>query len=148
MKKGFIKTLEAVIAVILIVSFLFYVINKSGVRESEVPKNIEEAQRFILNTVSENKTFRECIIKSGVSVDNGLACKIDGADLGNCVFGINQFIKKNIPAGYDYECEICGQVESCVDLPPETLKKSVYVKDSFIAAEQPKIFRLYIWRKG
>ena len=138
MKKGFIKTLEAVIAVILIVSFLFYVINKSGVRESEVPKNIEEAQRFILNEISEDKEFRGCII------DNFGGCKTGSG----CVSDLNEFIKKNIPAGYDYECEICGQVESCVDLPPETLKKSVYVKDSFIAAEQPKIFRLYIWRKG
>lgn len=147
-KKGFIKTLEAVIAVILIISFLFYVINKSSVRESEVPKNIEEAQTFILNAVSENKTFRECIVNSIISVDRGLACKIDGADLNNCVFGINEFVKKNIPAGYDYECEICGKVESCVPLPDETIKKSIYVKDSFIAAKQSKIFRIYVWRKG
>lgn len=134
-KKGWIKTLEAVIAIILIMGFILIITPKHEIGE-EIPENVKVAQEFILEEVLYNETFRNCVINAKTG-----SCKKDGG----CKEDLNNFIAENVPAGYDYECEICIS-GSCIALPTETLEKSVYVNNVFIA-EGPRIFRIYFWRK-
>ena len=133
-KKGFIKTLEAVIAIILILGFVYAMTPKQEPKAEPTPLNIRDTQQFILNEVALNKTFRNCITSSPVSAcDNG------------CLQQINAFIDKNTPSGYENSCEVCARAISCSSnqLP---LDRSIYTDSIFIGhTTSSKIFRVYFW---
>lgn len=132
--KGFIKTLEAVIAIILILGFVYAMTPTQEPKAEPTPLNIRDVQQFILNEVALNKTFRNCITSAQPS-----SC---GA---GCLQQINAFIDKNTPSGYENMCEVCTRAISCSSqqLP---LDRSIYTDSIFIGhASSSKIFRVYFW---
>ena len=129
-KKGFIRTLEAVIAVVVVLTFIYVVILKAETPTGEVPFNIRDTQKFIFEEIALNDAHRNCIVSSSS---------------GPCLCtGINQLIEGNKPAGYNYACEICNKAQSCanLDIP---LDKSVYTDSIFIGKDKFKILRVYFW---
>lgn len=120
-KKGFIRTLEAVIAIVIILGFIVY-ISPSKKLETEVPSNVKEAREFILHEILINQTFRDCIDEGlGLTLEDGTGKIVSGC--GNCKSAcdgkLEDFLDANKPVGYEYECEIyksgtetgCGEHE-------------------------------------
>jgi hypothetical protein len=156
-KKGFIRTLEAVIAVILLLSIIYLV---TPVREYNIvkPYNIEEAHSAIFTEVLANQTFRDCILNdvvctvaSGCGVINNSEGQYiyqgDQISAPPCIGNLNDFIYTyNKPRGYVYLAEICYKSASCIrgDLP---IDKQIYVESIILASENPKVFRVYFWEK-
>lgn len=136
-KKGFLRILEALIAIILLLGLIFYLTPKKMKDEGKVPRNVEEMQQFILKEVSYNTSFRDCVLNS-----EGGSCRVSFG----CRADVNRFIKNNIPNTFDYQCEICKTSVSCMSetLP---LDKSIYADSSLIGAENSKVFRVYMWSK-
>jgi hypothetical protein len=133
-KKGYIKTIEAVIAILIILGFIYVVTPKQNLPKETTPQNIESAEDFIINQVLYNSTYRDCVIN-----DNRLC--------------IDNFIKKNTPFGCYYQFEMCNTSTSCLQelgivLP---IDKSIYSKNVLISQEnnqiKPKVFRVYMWEK-
>jgi len=128
-KKGYIRTLESVIAIILILLFVYQIIPKTTPSAAQVPLQVEDAQNYIIKEININDELRSCILT------NKENCEL-----------LPSLIQKNIPAGYDYFYLICDQTSNCLgeNIP---LDKSVYVKDTFISAgmQKPQIFRIFTW---
>lgn len=132
-KKGFVRTLEAVIAVIIVLGIILVVTPSRPSQESETPATIKEAQSFILDRISTNEAHRNCI---------------QTAAAGECISpcpAIDTFVRDNQPKGYDYRCEICNSAGTCS--PSLPLDKSLYTDSRLIATNPAKVLRLVFWEQ-
>lgn len=139
-KKGIGKILEAVIAILLVLSFIYFFTPKTEISDTDTPKNVEEAHKFILQQISSEKSLRDCAVD-----------KTRFGDCSSCN-NIDVFVRKNIPFGYNYACEICLNATTCTTktLP---LDKSLYTDSILISgnpsnrSETSKVIRIYFWGK-
>lgn len=130
--RGFLRTLEAVVAILIILALIVY-LAPSKKLETGVPSNVKEAKEFILKEILTNKTLRECIS------DNIGDCKTA------CESKLKNFISSNVPFGYDYGCEICGAGDQgCANLR-KIQDKNVY--SGVIYLNFDKTFRLFLYEK-
>ncbi len=138
-KKGYIRTLEAVIAIVIILVFVFTVMQPRYRKERESGE-IELLQDVIINELEENDDYREDII---------------GCDPGNCdLTDINEFIEDTTLAVGVYRYYLHIQP---VDAPlkiPENLpeNKKIYARGIIMSATleegyAPKIVVLYLWEE-
>lgn len=132
-KKGYIKTLEAVVAIVGILVFIYAIIPDRSIQESKVPPVVKSSQEFIINEISTNEKIRDCVI-------NNPLC--ENSDI------IKNAIKNNIPTGFDHAFKICENTNCLTNTP---FDRSVYLTDVFIVStlenQNPKIVRIWIWRK-
>ena len=139
-KKGFIKTLEAIIAVVLLIIFVFS-IAAVGIRTSEEPPgNVVDAQNFIFKSILNSESLRSAVLSEPPD-SNG---------------EVDKLVLDTKPVGYVYKIQFCD-INEC--LPPEGLPEdrtiyvsSVYVVDTAntgnqIAANKPKILKVFMWEK-
>ncbi len=132
-KQGFLKTLEAVIAIIMILGFV-YVVTPKQQKPETTPFNILDVQRFVLTEVAMNETFRNCITTSQPS-----SCGT------GCLQQIDAFIDQNTPSGYENACEVCARAISC-STNPLPLDRSVFTDSIFVShTTTSKVFRVYFW---
>ena len=135
-KKAYLRTLEVIIAIVLVIGFLI-LISQKQIKTSETPSTIKESRKFIFNEILSNDELRNIIISN-----NGKKCsELDETNK------LIEFIKENTPINYVYECEICITQSSCtqLDLP----LKNIYADSISISDEtgQLTFFRLYFWEK-
>lgn len=142
-KKGYIKTLEAVIAIVIIVTIGYILTPRPTEPTPEVPPIVKGVQKIITSSIQFSETFRNILTKAKELPSPG---SDDGLTL---IKGVNETIAKNSPLGYDYTCAICSNPGRClVDYLP--LEKSIYVTDVIIASgeeQNPKIVRIWFWKK-
>jgi len=137
--RGYTKTLEAILAIIIVLVVVYITIPKNDESAPEVPLVVEDAQRFIISGISNNDSLRASILTSS---DNDTL----SAELG-------EVIESHVPPNYDFVCAICPNTNPCIMLTP--LEKSVYMSDVFIAStlgpelvqQNPKIVRFWMWLK-
>ncbi len=151
-KKAYIRTLESVIAAIIIFLFIYSFTPKQQRIESGVPPNIQLAQDSILNEIQSNTSLR-----NAVSDPSGMIG--DSPNQVSKFVIVNSYVKSLILKNQQYNFTICNNKgESCycqdisgykadcsiqdLNLPP----KSVYSKSIFIAPKG-NIVRLYLWEK-
>ncbi len=148
-KKGFIKTVEAIIAVLIIFIFIYYVTPKSS--DNKDISDIKELQAEILKGISENEAFRECIVKE-TGIETIQSTGIIGFE--NCNNGVSTamqtFIESSLTKKFqtNYQLVICTQ-GSCGSPPEEdTVYTSAVIVTSSLKAPptyNPKVVRLYLW---
>lgn len=148
-KQGFIRTLEAIIAILLVLGFLLYILPRRPVlAEPTIPESIESAKNFVLREFLTNKDIRDCIktvnIISAGGPSNGLNCLES-----SCAEPIKRLLDQHAIPGYDYFCEICNNIAPCTQLPRDTMKKSVYPGAVLIyfASDNVKYLRIYFWKR-
>ena len=128
-KKAYIRTLEAVVAILIIYIFTTSLLAKNNVNEASVPKDIELTQESILKEIQSSEYYRNCILSNN----------------NNCINSLFQSSIKNI---YGYNFSICT-VSNCV--VPATPEKEVYAKSLIVTANLTNYsttsVNLYIWRK-
>ncbi|MDP3917190.1 MAG: hypothetical protein Q8Q42_02785 [Nanoarchaeota archaeon] len=145
-KKAFIRTMEAVIAVIILLSII-YVVTPARDFDISTPNNVEQAHGAIFSEISANFAYRECILGvSSYGAINNIEEYSGTVITDSCLTDINSFININTPNNYVYLAEICSQSAACLDssLPVE---KSIYTQSIMLASENPKVFRIYFWEK-
>ncbi len=132
-KKGFVKILEAVIAIILIFIFITLIIPRKAQEQATIPREITAAQTRIIDGIQSDETLRQKIFNNN---DNTL----------------QDFINSNIQQNMGVHFIICQINSPCIpasDIPPT--KEAVYTKSLVIAdnyaGNPPKLFKLYLWRK-
>ena len=139
-KKGFIRTVEAVIAIILLLGLILFIFSDNNEILSRTPAAVKDANSYIINEFLHDNTFRNCFSNADEGNCNE---KLDNF----CRDTVNDFISKSIPPGYSYACEVCKTSKSCsnLNIPQD---KSVYPKSGFIYSELKKegrIIRVYIF---
>ncbi len=137
-KKGYIRTLEAVIAIIIILVFVFTVLQPKYKKESE-PAEIKLLQDVIIGEIEENDNYRNYIL-AGDEEGKG---------------EINTYIESMIMEIGDYRhyLHIQGSSDSLEipDLPGEV---KIYAKGIMISptlgqgSDDPKIVVLYLWENN
>ncbi len=131
--KGYLRTLEAVIAIIVILLFIYTVTPRNSNVEAGVPSNVQSAQDFIFKELSFNESIRKCVVQTVVSND--------------CQGWVNEVVENNSPFGYTFDVVICDKT-ACVSSEPP-FDKNVYMSDVFISSsleeQNPKIIRIYMW---
>jgi len=149
-KKGYIKTIEAIIAIVLILVFIYFVIPK------ELPSmganyRVENYKKFFIKEMQYNEELREKLMLIG----DVSTCESDCLIAGTC--GVCQEVMQDIDdimdkgvLGYDYYFKICD-IPTCTmsALIPE--ERSVYMFDVLISSEgsevNPLIVRIWMWNK-
>ncbi len=137
-KRAYLRTLEAIIAIVIILFATYTLTPKEIANPRATPYIIESAQNYVITQVTDNSTLRDMII----NYDSNL----DLAE--NSLNGIAQ---SRTPAGYAYSTAICMNT-SCVSLPE--LETSIYMADTLIAGQTsddpPKsvirVVRVWFWR--
>ena len=125
-KRGYLKTLEAVIAIVLVLIFIFsFGISNLGVGDN-TPKNVKNAQKFIFKTILSNDTLRDGVLNE----DNGLLTSV---------------ISRNLPLGYNYKIQFCKSAACPVpSLPSET----IYVDTVYVGEENNfRVLKLFVWEE-
>lgn len=142
-KQGYIRTLEAVIAIVIILLFIFTITPTEVTNPSDVPAQVKTAQGYILSEIANEPLYRD----EALGVITGGQC--GGEDPPGVAPNINEFVSLNIPPGFDYACMICLTTD-CVFSSSEGITTSVYVDDIMIAppdtSTSPKIVRIWLWQ--
>lgn len=168
-KKGYIRTIEAVLAVLIIFGVLVFINTRNVQQEIDVPGIVESSQKIILETLFNDLALRYCIVEGidstttqsfiGKCTDANFV--INDAEIPltadrtrlvyndhptnsivDCGNSIKDFITENLPPGYLYTCEICDKTLSC--LPDDEtilipINKNVYTKTVFMALTEERI---------
>jgi hypothetical protein len=144
-KRGFIRTLEAVIAVIALFGFIFYMNSQVNVVDNEVPFVVQNMHNFIFEELGYNQEYRDCVMNDFTVGKCSRPNDVPGEDW-SCMEQLNDFIEANVPDGFEAECEVCRSSMSCLgDVLP--IDRNIYANSLFISGNDPKIIRIYFWGK-
>lgn len=147
-KRGFIKTLEAVLAVIIVFIFIFTLSQKSS-SDNNI-KTMRDMQEGLLSGISKNDNFRSCI----VSAQKASLPYIGAGNAQDPCFeeDIKGYITKSLPSRFvkqgdeRYRMWVCD-VDDCT--LPELSGKYVYTSAVIISSDledyKPRIFRIWMW---
>lgn len=137
-KKGYLKTLEAVIAIVIILLFTFAVTPKPE-PDYSTPYAVKASFDYIIDQVETNDTIRSLIMQSDTP-----------AGLTKANNSVKGQVQENIPPGYDFSCNVCDMLACLSEAIPE--EKSVYSRDVLISSDattqNPKVVRIWMWSKG
>jgi len=129
-KKGWIKIVEAFIAVIIIASVMLTIYAKQPTRNMN--QEITKIEDSILNEISQNSMMRQQVL-------NGDAAGI---------LAITSFVQTKIPANLNFTVRICSVDEIC---GLDVYRKEVYARERIISSTlqkySPKKIRLFAWEK-
>ncbi|MBI4447936.1 hypothetical protein HY643_03070 [Candidatus Woesearchaeota archaeon] len=161
-KKGFIRTVEAVIAIAILLLFVYTILPKQKVAVDAIPYNVEVAQKAILEKIGTDSTLRQGLADFAVLPDVQSAIYSSDPNVGSIPTNtvaetiFLSLAKKYTPAGYDFAFRICTKT-TCVLDPPnpaameDLSKKSVFMGDTMIASSEtgqnPRIVRFWMWKK-
>lgn len=158
-KKGYLKTIEAVIAIVLILVFIVSIWPKSQEIKTKTPRDIELTLDRILNEFQYNPDYRGCILLIYTIYSKPEDLPSDSPpppekSQNECYYYIDDFINENLPQALDYKMSICSVGSGCIPLDVELNlpKEDIYTKSAFISASlkdiNPKTIKVYIWRKA
>ncbi|HII15879.1 MAG TPA: hypothetical protein HA362_06220 [Nanoarchaeota archaeon] len=138
-KQGYIKTLEAVIAIVIILIFTFAVTPKPEPSYG-LPSSVENAQNYIMEEIGLNNELRTLIMDAVVANPEDPA-----------YIEIGQIASDNMPAGYGYSIGICLQSACATNSTPIADGRSIYTAESMISSGNssdttPRVVRLWMWR--
>jgi|SRR3989344_1327883 len=143
-KKGFLRIVEAFIAILLITGVVLYIISRGSSGDVKVERKIYEIEDTVLKEISRNTVYREKIVAYTVASPTS-EDEIFIEELSNDV------VKPKIPQGFDFVINICELNSACplpIDYPYEDAE--IYSRSTPITATleeyAPKQLRIFIWK--
>lgn len=143
-KKGYIRTLEAIIAMILIFIFILSILPTKEDKQ-KTPDDIDVTARNILNEIQNNQIYRNYVIN--MDLTNG---KVGNDD----VYGaLKNFIEspntKPIAIGYELMiCDISANTANCFPTQNTLIIPKINIYTKSILIEDNRLVKLYLWRKA
>ena len=161
-KRGFIRTLEAVLAVILIFLFIFFIGNNNDRSDQEFIQNIRSLQESILDDISKNDAFRECIVAYSPldqndngkdDISDGYAYTLPGSPCEGLNPTITKFISNSLPERFkeDHKFTICDPEERDSCTLPSISSNQVFTSAVIITSTleskiyKPRVLRLWFF---
>ena len=130
-KKGWIRIVEAVFAIMIIFGGAIMLISDVG-EKVDISEDVYDTQRYILDIIANKDELRNDILRE--DTDN-----------------VNEYIQKNIPSSWGFTTNICNVDMICNENTP--LDKDLYVSDTIISSSlsnskaSTKKLRFFVWRK-
>jgi len=146
-KRGWIRVVEAFVAILLIVGVLLFVINKGYIGKKDISKQVYDAEISILREIELDDNLRTEIlnlplIEDGVVIEGGVV--VTETNLPN----IYQKIKFRPPEYLECEAKICELDKICI---MDSLDKDVYAQAVAISATneiyRPRQLKMFCWEK-
>lgn len=129
-KKGFIRIVEAVFAILLLSGFLLFIYVKQADKSNFGDYNYN-TERAILKEVSENESLRQAVLNDNIQT-------------------LKSFVASKLPSIFQYSARIC-QVNDICGLETYPGEKDIYADSVLITSTlqdyNPKLFKLFIWKK-
>ena len=129
-KGGWLKVLEAVIAITLLIGVLLYIMSTTA-PSKDISNVVYEKEKYILDTISKNDLLRNDIVN-------------------NNTMNVNNTIEKMIPATWDFETKICP-LDSICSGNRVPFDKDVYSSEIVVTTNDtiynPQKIRLFVWEK-
>lgn len=132
-KKGYLRTVEAVIAIVIILMFIFVVTPRHIPETRRVPIIVQTAQDHIRVELMNNEDLRNDIISKNYS-------------------GLDSLIEETLPtAVFDYDYKVCEKTV-CILEDIIEIETSIYTTDVFLIMGDEEgtgsiIVRIWIWQK-
>ena len=135
-KHGWIKIVEALVAILLIAGFITLVLERNS-ENTGLASDIYDAENFILREIQSNSQFRNYILGVGTSVE-----------FNNFDESLKNHIISRTPEYLECTGKICDlDYDSACTI--DLLKKDVYVRTAMITANEdiydPKLIKLFCW---
>jgi len=129
MKKGFIRSLEAVIAIVVFLIF-FYSVMSLPLEKLDTLDPIQYSLKVVVERVLYNETLRQAVLQQNDAM-------------------LESLLNENIPPAYEHLYLICNQANCVSQQIP--FNKEIFVDDVYVTStysiQDPKIFRVYAWKK-
>ena len=134
-KRGWIRIVEAFMAILLITGIALTIIGTSYIRKSE-----QSAEIYIL----------ENIILKEIELEDALRTDILGVNIGDDVpQSVINKIDEETPGGFDCSSKICSIDDSCI---LETDEENVYARSAIISSDlitySPRQLKIFCWKKN
>lgn len=94
-KKGYLKILESVLAIIIVLAFVLTVLPKKDVNQIKVDPELESTADSIAKQIQNNPTFRDCALKT------------PNKDAAECIYTQAIPLVKPLGATWQYGVRIC-----------------------------------------
>ena len=108
-KKGFLKILEAIIAILIVFGFIITIIPEKPKPTAKLPPNLEQTIDQILKEIQESPEFRKCVL-------GGTSVYFEGTSDSQCIYEYVQFITRpNELHPWDYVVRICKQDSGVIE---------------------------------
>src|SRR3989338_2873901 len=110
-KHGFLKILEAIIAIIIVLGFMIAILPKVPKDTAAVPPDLDQTTKSILKEMQENAYFRNCVLGGSHTFDFDNDTNTPPQTLGSaeCVRGYIGFLSYPTSAHpWDYAVRTCG----------------------------------------
>lgn len=119
-KKGFLKILEAIVAILIVLGFIVAIIPEKPPQQAKLPPDLEQTTNAILKELQETPEFRACILEA---VENPYPNIVEGTGA-KCVYDFITFITRPAPLHpWNYATRVCTSVgrniERCVYYGPD-----------------------------
>jgi len=138
-KKAFIRIIEAVIAIMIIMGAVLFFAAKQN-KKIDISEDVYEKQRQILEIVANNPDMRKEIIDVIINGEVEL-------------FLTNDYISKNLPRTWNYAISVCKVDEVC-GKGGTPIDRDIYVSETIISAnidnypnQESRKLVFFIWRK-
>jgi hypothetical protein len=139
-KKGWIKIVEAFIAILLITGVVL-VISENMDTNSNNSEKVYEIETFVLREIELNDTLRGIVLNSEVPVE--------WEDFDSQLPEIKKEINLRIPDYIECEAKLCAIEDACEAESP--VEKDIYSRTTTIFANlniyNPRQLKLYCWEK-
>ncbi len=112
-KKGFLKILEAIVAILIVLGFIVAIIPEKPPEQAKLPPDLEQTTNTILKELQENPEFRACVLELGETDYDRI--RGEGAQ---CVYRFVEFITEpRVLHPWDYAARVCtatsGEISEC-----------------------------------
>ena len=138
-KRGWIKIVEAFVAVLLIAGVVLIIIDKEYLKKEDISSEVYDTELKILKEIQLNNTLRENILNAGTPPINW----------SNFPLIIKNKIINDMPDYLDCNAKICGIEDACtID---ENSEKDIYVQSVIITSTLDTLnyrqLKLFCWVK-
>jgi len=129
-KRGWLRIVEAVIGIMIVMGFLLYFISERNIK-TDISGDVNQRQLQILSIISKNDSLRNDILN-----DNSTQVNIE--------------ISKMIPASWNFSTNICLLQDIC-NRAYTPNDRDVFTEEILITSNlteyQPKKLRFFVWMK-
>jgi len=144
-KKGWIRIIEAVIAVLLITGVLLVVISTGYLGRQDISSKVYDAQVSVLRDIELNQKFRGLILALDVGDSQINWADFESNGLGDIV----EKIEKDMPNYLDCEATVCKLEDLCY--ASNVLDENIYAQSVAITADlkkyNPLQLKMFCWEK-
>ena len=147
-KRGWIRIVEAFVAVLLVAGMILFLFNRGYIGKSDISEKVDNEQKIILREIELDPTLREAVLSPSVPIGSQ---SNDNPSLFPAI--ILDKVNERKPDFLECITKICALDEICTlsSIPSEIQGKDIYARSIAITATanmyNPRQLKMFCWVK-